>query len=70
MGAGARAGVTLKNQIYLGLTFVYHLGFSNIPNFEGPFSEHVYYPGAEVGYDFRVQRYTLRPYLGFADELV
>ena len=58
IGFGVQAGYTIYG-VYLGATFVYHLGTS-----EGSASAHVLYPGAEVGYDFFVEGVVVRPYVG------
>jgi hypothetical protein len=63
VGLGLRAGYTLTNHIYLGGTFVYH--FVSDQSMAGAqASARVFYPAAEVGYDFHIKRVTLRPYGG------
>ena len=66
-GFGARAGYTLPQRVYVGATFMYHLGMSESYGLFGQSSEvstKVFYPAAEVGYDFRVGPVTIRPYGG------
>jgi hypothetical protein len=58
-GFGARAGFTLPMSIYVGGTFIYHLGKS-----EGDAKLNVYYFGAEGGYELNAGPLTVRPYLG------
>jgi len=62
-GLGARAGVTLPLSVYVGGTFVYHLGETK-STAAGDRSVNVWYVGAEGGYDLGVGPLTLRPYLG------
>jgi hypothetical protein len=59
LGIGARAGVTLPMSVYVGGTFVYHLGKS-----EHDVTANLWYLGAEGGYDLDVGPLTIRPYLG------
>ncbi len=63
LGLGARAGVTLPLGLYVGGTFVYHLGKSQ--NIGGAdLKANVYYFGAEGGYEISAGPLTVRPYLG------
>jgi hypothetical protein len=65
VGLGIRAGYTLPNHIYLGGTFVYHLGESVAASVVGyGTSVHVFYPAGEAGYDIHIKHVTLRPYGG------
>lgn len=59
-GFGARVGYTLPNRVYLGATFLYHLGMT-----EGPVQANVNYGGGEVGYDITTGPMLLRAYAGF-----
>jgi hypothetical protein len=59
VGIGARGGVTLPMNVYVGGTFLYHLGKT-----EGDVTANVWFLGAEGGYDIGVGPLTLRPYLG------
>ena len=59
VGIGARGGFTLPMSIYLGGTFVYHLGRS-----EGDDKLNALYFGAEGGYELNAGPLTVRPYLG------
>jgi hypothetical protein len=65
-GLGARAGYTLPQNVYVGGTFMYHLGSSYGYGGLGgvDVSTHVLYPAGEVGYDFHVGPVTIRPYAG------
>jgi outer membrane protein with beta-barrel domain len=66
-GFGARAGYTLPAKVYLGVTFMYHLGVSESYGLFGQTNEvstKVFYPAGEVGYDLRVGPVTIRPYAG------
>jgi len=58
-GIGARAGFTLPMNIYIGGTFVYHLGTSN-----QDLNQNLFYFGAEGGYELSAGPLTVRPYLG------
>jgi len=59
LGLGVRGGYTLPMNLYLGGTFVYHLGKS-----EGDASINVYYYGVEGGYDIAAGPVVVRPYVG------
>lgn len=63
IGAGMRAGYTFKGGAYVGGAFMYHHGIDRIP---GDLSARVgmLYPSAEVGYDFRYESISFRPYAG------
>jgi len=63
LGLGVRGGYTLPMNLYIGGTFVYHLGKSESTAF-GDVSTHLYYLGAEGGYDINVTPVIVRPYLG------
>jgi hypothetical protein len=63
LGLGVRGGYTLPMNLYLGGTFVYHLGKSESTPF-GDVSTHLYYLGVEGGYDIKVDPVVIRPYLG------
>jgi hypothetical protein len=63
VGIGARAGYTLPMGVYVGGTFVYHLG-KNEPMLGGDSKVNVYYFGAEGGYEMGAGPLTLRPYAG------
>lgn len=63
LGLGVRGGYTLPMNVYVGGTFVYHLGDSE----EGGGAEasvNLYYFGVEGGYDINVAPVVIRPYLG------
>jgi hypothetical protein len=63
LGLGVRGGYTLPMNVYVGGTFVYHLGKSEETPF-GDVSVNVYYVGVEGGYDIAVDPVVIRPYLG------
>jgi len=63
LGLGVRGGYTLPMNVYVGGTFVYHLGKSESTPL-GDVSEHIYYFGVEGGYDINVEPVVIRPYLG------
>jgi hypothetical protein len=63
-GLGVRGGYTLPMNVYLGGTFVYHLGKSEDVPFAGEVSVNLYYFGVEGGYDISVDPVVIRPYLG------
>jgi hypothetical protein len=62
-GFGLRAGYTLPIKLYVGGTFIYHLGTSTPTPF-GDASFSLFYPGAEVGYEIHAGPVWIRPYLG------
>ena len=62
-GFGARGGVTLPMSVYVGGTFVYHLGKTESTPV-GDITANIWYVGAEGGYDLGVGPLTIRPYLG------
>ena len=63
LGLGARAGVTLPLGLYVGGTFVYHLGSTQ--TFRGAdLRANVFYFGGEGGYEISAGPLTVRPYLG------
>lgn len=59
-GFGARGGYTLPANVYLGATFLYHLGKT-----VGAADTSLYYFGIEGGYDIALSPVVIRPYLGF-----
>jgi len=63
-GLGVRGGYTLPMHVYLGVTFIYHLGNS------APVSTRVFYPGLEGGYELTAGPVLLRPYVGFGPVFV
>ena len=63
LGLGVRGGYTLPMNLYLGGTFVYHLGKSESTAF-GDAKTHLYYFGVEGGYDINAAPVVVRPYLG------
>ena len=65
LGLGVRGGYTLPMNLYLGGTFVYHLGKT-----EGPQSLKSYYLGFEGGYDLAAGPVVIRPYLGLGAHTV
>lgn len=63
LGLGVRGGYTLPMNVYLGGTFVYHLGESESAGGVEA-SANLYYFGAEGGYDIPAGPVVVRPYLG------
>jgi hypothetical protein len=63
LGLGVRGGYTLPMNLYLGGTFVYHLGKSQNVGY-GDSTMNVYYFGVEGGYDIAAGPVVIRPYLG------
>ena len=63
LGFGARGGFTLPSNLYVGGTFVYHLGKTESTPI-GDLKYNIYYFGAEGGYDLAAGPVVLRPYLG------
>jgi len=63
LGLGVRGGYTLPMNVYLGGTFVYHLGKSESTPF-GDVKSNVFYYGFEGGYDIAAGPVVVRPYLG------
>ncbi|HET9931033.1 MAG TPA: hypothetical protein VFQ35_10110 [Polyangiaceae bacterium] len=63
LGLGVRGGYTLPQNVYLGGTFVYHLGKSESTPL-GDASVHLYYFGVEGGYDIYAAPVVIRPYVG------
>jgi hypothetical protein len=63
LGLGGRVGYTLPMNVYLGGTFVYHLGKTQSTAF-GDVKTHLYYVGVEGGYDINAAPVVIRPYLG------
>jgi hypothetical protein len=59
VGFGARVGYTLPMHLYIGGTFIYHLGES-----EGGATVNVFYVGPEVGYEIPAGPVLIRPYIG------
>jgi hypothetical protein len=69
-GLGARGGYTLAQKIYVGGAFLYHFGSSQTEA-DVSVSEHLFYLGAEGGYDLvipSVPDLLIRPYLGLGFE--
>ncbi len=68
LGLGARAGFTLPAKVYVGATFMVHLGatygYGGYLGSSYEVSSRVMYPAGEVGYDFHVGPVTIRPYAG------
>jgi hypothetical protein len=63
LGLGVRAGYTLPAHVYLGGTFMYHLGESS--SVDGiTASAHLFYFGAEGGYEIAAGPVIVRPYIG------
>jgi hypothetical protein len=62
-GAGVRAGFTLPLGIYVGGTFVYHLGKTE-GGPGGDVKANLFYFGPEGGYEISAGPLTVRPYLG------
>lgn len=65
-GLGVRGGYTLPMNVYIGGTFVYHLGGSTSTP-AGDLSFHMLYFGVEGGYDIEAGPVIVRPYLGLGD---
>lgn len=63
IGAGLRAGYTFKEGVYVGAAFMYQHGIDRIPG-EGSARVGMLYPSAELGYDFRYESVSFRPYAG------
>ena len=66
LGLGVRGGYTLPMNLYLGGTFVYHLGKTQSTPF-GDVKTNIYYFGFEAGYDVAAGPVVVRPYLGLGD---
>jgi hypothetical protein len=68
IGIGVRAGKMLTDRIYVGGTFVYHLGHdvasSQVGGYTSKASLSAFYIGPEVGYDFQLAPVTVRAYSG------
>jgi hypothetical protein len=63
VGIGARGGLTLPMNLYVGGTILYHLGKTESTP-AGDITANVWYLGGEGGYDLGVGPLTIRPYLG------
>jgi len=68
-GFGMRAGATFGFGGYVGGTFMKHVGTSRLGTREGGRSQYVAiahdtYAGPEIGWDFRLSRVLLRPFVG------
>jgi opacity protein-like surface antigen len=63
VGAGLRAGYTFKEGAYVGGAFMYHHGIDSLPG-DATARVSMLYPAAEVGYDFRYESVSFRPYAG------
>ena len=59
LGFGGRLGYTAPFHIYVGATFVYHLGES-----ENGGTASFFYPGGELGYELTFGPVVVRPYAG------
>jgi hypothetical protein len=59
MGLGARGGFTLPFNVYVGATFLYHVGTHTNAT-----SSNVWYLGGEGGYEIELAPITVRPYVG------
>jgi hypothetical protein len=66
LGFGVRGGYTLPMNLYLGGTFVYHLGKSESTPL-GDITTKIYYFGVEAGYDIAAGPVVIRPYAGVGD---
>jgi len=66
LGFGVRGGYTLPMNVYVGGTFVYHLGKSQSTPV-GDVKSNIYYFGVEGGYDLALGPVVLRPYIGLGD---
>jgi hypothetical protein len=65
LGLGARIGYTLPMNLYIGGTFVYHLGGSRSAGGGGPsVSYSTWYVAPEVGYEIAAGPVMVRPYVG------
>lgn len=64
LGFVGRVGYTFPLEIYLGGTFVYHLGSSTENAFVNS-SQNVWYAGGELGYVIGTKHFEFRPYVGF-----
>ena len=67
LALGARGGYTLPMHLYVGGTFVYHLGSTNT-QFGLEIKHNLLYPGIEVGYDLGLGPVLVRPYAGLGVE--
>lgn len=63
LGFGIRGGYTFPFKLYLGGTFIYHLGYSKDAN-GGSTTFRVNPIGVEAGYDFDFGQFQVRPFLG------
>ena len=63
IGAGLRAGYTFKEGAYVGAAFMYQHGIDQAPG-DATARLGMLYPSAEVGYDFRYESVSFRPYAG------
>jgi hypothetical protein len=62
--AGARAGVTLAQGPYAGASFVWHAGFARDLGAGATADGRVIPIGIELGYEARIDRFAVRPYVG------
>jgi len=69
LGLGVRGGYTLPMNVYLGGTFVYHLGKTE-SEAGAEASLRSYYLGFEGGYDIAAGPLVIRPYLGLGAHTV
>jgi hypothetical protein len=65
IGIGARAGYSFESKFYIGGAVVYHFGTQLQTVGNGNVRLHIFYMGAEGGYDLAAGPMTVRPYLGF-----
>jgi hypothetical protein len=63
IGFGARGGLTLPLNVYVGGTLIYHLGKTETTPI-GDVTARLLYLGGEGGYDISAGPLTVRPYLG------
>ena len=67
LGVGLRGGYTIDRRVYIGGTFVYHLGSSEETTLGGDTlssSVRLFYPGVEAGYELPLGPVRVRPYAG------
>lgn len=66
LGGGLRVGYKFPINVYLGATFVYHLGGNtDKPPLVLDRQSNVFYGGAELGYAIDLYPVEIRPYVGF-----
>lgn len=67
LGVGIRGGYTIDRRVYVGGTFVYHLGSSEETTLGRDTissSVRLFYPGVEAGYELPLGPVRVRPYAG------